>query len=175
MARGTAGAGPELANRDGSGGGVGDDVDSRSTRPPALWSARMMQWQTEQRRGRQRQRQLGAKKRKDTVARVQSPLRMPRCGAACTPCSAEVGGGPCQCHRGPPWECRVRSDFAPNRQRTFPRREEVFVTGPWTKSRILPESRRAFVQVASWERSGVASPVGVTGLRGNPKANGCMR
>ena len=146
MARETAGAGPELANRDGSGGGVGDDVDSRSTRPPALWSARMVQWQTEQRRGRQRQRQLGAKKRKDTVARVQSPLRMPRCGAAC---SAEVGGGPCQCHRGPPWECRVRSDFAPSRQRTFPRGEEVFVTGPWTKSRILPESRRAFVQVAS--------------------------
>ena len=173
MARETAGC-VELANRDGSGGGVRDDVDGRSTRPPALWSARMVQWQTEQRRGRQRQRQLGAKKRKDTVlvARVQSPLRMPRCGAAC---SAEVGGGPCQCHRGPPWECRVRSDFAPNRQRTFPRREEVFVTGPWTKSRTLPESRRAFVHFASWERSGVASPVGVTGLRGNPKANGCMR
>ena len=74
MARETAGAGPELANRDGSGGGVGDDVDSGSTRPPALWSARMVQWQTEQRRGRQRQRQLGAKKRKDTVARVQPPL-----------------------------------------------------------------------------------------------------
>ena len=174
MARETAGC-VELANRDGSGGGVRDDVDGRSTRPPALWSARMVQWQTEQRRGRQRQRQLGAKKRKDTVARVQPPRRMPRCSAAC---DAEVSGGSCQCHRGPPWECRVRSDFAPNtgRQRTVPRREEEVVTGPWTKTRTLPESRRAFVQYASWERSGVASPVGVTGLRGvDPKANGCMR
>ncbi len=35
MARETAGC-VELANRDGSGGGVGDDVDSRSTRPPAF-------------------------------------------------------------------------------------------------------------------------------------------
>jgi hypothetical protein len=119
----------------------------------------------------------GARKRKDTVARVQLPRRMPRCSAAC---DAVVCGGSCQCHRGPPWECRVRRDFAPSRQRDFhfPRREEVFATGPWTKTRTLPESRRALVQFASKRRSGVASPVGVTGLRGvDPKAirSGCMR
>jgi hypothetical protein len=36
MAREAAGC-VELANRDGSGGGVGDDVDSRSTRPLTLF------------------------------------------------------------------------------------------------------------------------------------------
>jgi hypothetical protein len=114
-----------LVQLDGSGGlGVEDElesggggcIESGGTRPPALLPTQMVQWRTVQKRGRRRQLGVSSANFPVAVARVQPPRRMPWCSAACDAVVSRCGG-PCQCHRGPPWECRVRRDFASSRQR----------------------------------------------------------